>query len=265
MEKNSTFYTCLNGNNYNKMLIDLLPEESKVSVLGKKENYPVIKDKNRYKITDDLKGLSDDEQILLLVDYFLENHKINVLSDKRGISYHDGYYSVAIEESPNNIILDDNVTLGVKFSESRMSLSRRINNKIINAYYRNLYEFAFDKSTNIDKIFSSDNPSFSKERNRIYLKSNTTINIFNQKEYNLSKQSYKFIEDYLLTRFDYKHNAYITWKALDGYCFSQMCIVCGDDYIIVDNVVAEDVRDILEKYNNEVDDRRFAQIRIRGI
>lgn len=264
MEKNSTFYTCLNGNNYNKMLIDLLPEESKVSVLGRKVNYPVIKDKTRYKISDDLKSLSEDEQILLLVDYFLENHKINVLSDKRGIPYHDGYYSVAIEEVPDNIVLDDNAILGVKFSDGKRNLSHRIMNKIINAYYRNLYEFAFDERNNIDKIFSASDPSFSKE-NRIYLKTNITINMFNKKEYNLSKMSYKFIEEYLLTRFDYKHNAYITWKTLEGYAFSQMCIVCGDDYIIVDNVVAEDVRDILEKYNKEVDNRRFAQIRIRGI
>ena len=263
MKKNSTFYTYLNGNNYNKILIDLLPEESKVSVLGKKANYPVIKDKNRYKITDDLKGLSEDEQILLLVDYFLENHKINVLSDKKRVAYHNGYYSAAIEEVPNNIVLDDNAILGVKFSDGRRDLSYRIMNKIVDAYYRNLYNFAFDEKTNIDKIFSADNPSFSKEKNRIYLKSNTTINIFNQREYNLSKQSYKFIEDYLLTRFDYKHSACIDWKTLDGYSFSQMCIICGDDYIIVDNVVAKAVRKILEKYNNEVSERRFAQVRMR--
>ena len=63
MEKNSAFNTYLNGNNYNKMLIDLLCDKPKVSVLGKKEKYPVIKDKNRYKITDELKGLSDDEHV----------------------------------------------------------------------------------------------------------------------------------------------------------------------------------------------------------
>ena len=244
----------LNRNDYDKVLIDLTGKEIKVSATSKC-SYKTMPSGNKFSKT--LRGLSDEEKVLEIVDLFLRSYKINEINDLEHIDHYPGYYSTA-KANYNS----ESVILGVKLPEGN-ELSHKIMKKIIESYKRNLYEYAFSENAEINGI---SNSPYGCEFN----KNDDVIVLLSKKEdYQdiISAGEYAFLEELILSKLDYKNLAYLQGEFTNcpyhPLRFHVIYLHCGDLKIKISEPIRDYVFNIINKYNRELEKRESMQVRIR--
>ena len=235
----------LDKNNYNKIVMNLLGSEYKVSVKCEKD-YET--EKNNYSFTDDLIDLSDNEKVIQIVEYFLRNSKLNEIKESRYNGY-TGMFSIATGSNGRQ--------LAIKLPKNE--LGELIGKRIVDKYYHDRKEYFLNNEIKVI--------CFSDMIRNCYYSENTLCLLGQYGELN-ENEAY-FLEQIILDKLDYNHQANIEFSDIDsgiaGAHYSVPHLICGDLKIRIGSyAVARNIAKIVTKYNQELKKEKEKQLVLKG-
>lgn len=113
----------LDANDYERMVIRHQGEDYQAIIKGKTKYKKLT---TRSKISEELKGKTDDEKLLMLVKYFLDYSKISFVRDEEIYPYYDGRFSIAAGSRK----IDLQISKKCKYNLPKMVLKKYINDRL---------------------------------------------------------------------------------------------------------------------------------------
>ena len=216
-----------NLNNYELIIINIANPKYEVKILG---NSKPITNNFDYK----LNGLSNNDKIMKIVNYFLDNSDLCRLSNNESFKSKKlfGGYTIAYTT--------DNKLLALKLNSSK--LSNRIKKLVDLKYDEDRYKHF--SNNNISWIYLSDSNTKKYCNNVLYLRLDKKCG-----DYYVENNERKFLETILNEKFNHENRAYIETFIKDDKI--KKYIICGDVKIYIDDIelLENAVLKIIDNYN----------------
>lgn len=242
----------LDSNDYQAIIIRKL-EKGYIVNVQKKRN-PSNTEQQTIKFSSSLKGLTDDKQIVEIIEYFLRNNKINRLEDYGLMHCYEGSFSL------------------VKSNKSTLALQipKNINNcdiakKILDKYRSDRWEYLYQNS-DVSKyeIYTSSYSSYSSyELTKKETEKEKHIKL------NVNSLDTKFLEEF----FKEKLNEIGEYASVDqdyvfskdtGYVILGTYLSCGNLRIKLDKKNIPMTEKIVNEYNKELESYKEKQLKLEG-
>ena len=246
----------LNANNYKRIMIREEEEGYKIDITPLDKEFKTIP--NYYKLTDDLKKMSSEEQIIEIVDNFLRNSYISKLEQKSFLDHYSGRFDVV---------------KGTKELDLRLFNSNliEVNQKIINKYRQDRYDFC-ELNQDVNNYYITTNKDISSYE-KVDTNRETCIKFtFVHKGAKLRKIEEEFLYNFITGKL---YNIYEEAKTVKEKIHSNYpecdinlmpCLVCGDFRMRIncDVIVSDMINNAVNRYNEERNIAKRKQLKLEG-